>query len=262
MIRLFFLKLRFFIQNLIERISRSQRSSLGLVPPPKLRYRVHGSTDAEGYSIVGKQSWESVARLLELHGLQIDDFESILDFGCGPGRVIVNIPESSEGKTRKSYGADIDPEAIAWCKKHIPSSRFTIVDKDPPLPFDDNSFDLIYTISVFTHLDETMQFSWLDELRRVLKPNGIAIASLHGDYHRTLSGKSRDISRGFKYTRAKVSKHGLPDFYQDAQHSREYVEREWANYFEVLDYVERGVSDHHDAVVLRKRTEAHLRSSR
>ena len=258
MISLFILKLQFFILNLIERISRSQKSSLGPVPPPKLRYRVHGSTDAEGYSIVGKQSWESVTRILESRGLKIDDFESILDFGCGSGRVIVNMPQSAGEKTRKSYGVDIDPEAIAWCKAHIPSSRFIVVDKDPPLPFDDNSFDLIYTISVFTHLDETMQFSWLDELRRVTRPNGLVIASLHGVYHRELAGKPKELSRGFKYTKGKINKHGLPDFYQDAQHSRDYVEREWANYFEILDYVERGVADHHDAVVLRKRADTNL----
>ena len=45
----------------------------------------------------------------------------------------------------------------------------------------DASIDVIYAISVFTHLSEAMHESWMAELRRVLKPDGILLATLHGN---------------------------------------------------------------------------------
>ncbi len=53
---------------------------------------------------------------------------------------------------------------------------------DPPLPFEDASLALVYSISVFSHLDEHHQDQWLGELRRVLKPGGVALLSVHGEY--------------------------------------------------------------------------------
>ena len=51
----------------------------------------------------------------------------------------------------------------------------------PPLLFEPQSFDLIYGISVFTHLNQQFQPRWLQELRRILKPDGMLILSLHGE---------------------------------------------------------------------------------
>jgi len=50
--------------------------------------------------------------------------------------------------------------------------RIAVEKTQPPLPFPDNSFDLIYAVSVFTHLSEEHQRTWLPELRRVLRPGG------------------------------------------------------------------------------------------
>jgi hypothetical protein len=49
---------------------------------------------------------------------------------------------------------------------------------------------------------------------------------------------------------------GFPDFYQTACHTKEYVKKQWSEYFEVLDYVERGINNHQDAVVLKKPIDA------
>jgi hypothetical protein len=54
-------------------------------------------------------------------------------------------------------------------------------------------------------------------------------------------------------TTGRLKMDGLPDFYQVAYHSRAYIEREWSRYFEILSYVPRGINDHQDAVLLRKR---------
>jgi hypothetical protein len=50
----------------------------------------------------------------------------------------------------------------------------------PPLPFDDGSMDLVYSLSLFTHLPEHQATEWLDDLARVLKPRALLIMTTHG----------------------------------------------------------------------------------
>ena len=225
------------------------------VPSPRLRHRVHGSTDPRGYLEVGRCCWASIDALLREVGQDPAELSAVLDFGCGSGRVVRAIPEPPPGTSRTVTGVDIDRTAIRWCGRHLRGARFLAIDPHPPTPFPAGSFDLVFAVSVFTHFDEAMQFAWLAELRRMLKPGGILIASLHGDYHRSLRGRSLEPARGFAFTTTRTGmfkKDGLPDFYQDAQHTRDYVEREWGRHFDVLAFRERGMADHHDAVVLRR----------
>jgi len=51
----------------------------------------------------------------------------------------------------------------------------------PTLPIPDASIDLVYAFSVFSHIDE-FELAWLAELRRVLKPGGIAYLTTHTDH--------------------------------------------------------------------------------
>ncbi len=50
---------------------------------------------------------------------------------------------------------DIDPQAIAWCRRSLPFAAFSTNNSRPPLGFPDQSFDLVTAISVFTHLDNS-----------------------------------------------------------------------------------------------------------
>ena len=50
----------------------------------------------------------------------------------------------------------------------------------PPLPYAAASFDLVYAVRVFSHLDRGLTALWLEELRRVLAPDGLALLSVHG----------------------------------------------------------------------------------
>jgi hypothetical protein len=69
------------------------------------------------------------------------------------------------------------------------------------------------------------------------------------------SYQSQIHSYGFMFVtdatgRLKIDK--LPDFYQTAYHTQEYIHREWSTYFDVIHYLERGINNHQDAVILRK----------
>jgi len=126
------------------------------------------------------------------------------------------------------------------------------------LPYEDTTFDLIFAISVFTHLDEAYQHAWLQELKRVAKPGAIIILTVHGGY--CIDGlpplyQERVHSSGFMYltgATGKLKLDQLPDFYQTTFHTKEYILREWATYFDIVNYVKRGINNHQDAVLLRK----------
>lgn len=105
----------------------------------------------------------------------------ILDWGCGPGRVIRHLPALLEGKNAHISGTDYNPRSIAWCRANLPGIRFEQNQLNPPLVFPDASFEAIYGISIFTHLSEKAHREWAAELMRVLKPGGILMVTLQGN---------------------------------------------------------------------------------
>lgn len=249
----------FGVQLFIEkwRDARFATSSAAIpLPPPKLRFRVHGALDRESFIAVGARVSDNLRELVRSAGRDIDSFNNILDFGCGSGRVLSNF--LSLPSTCRLHGVDIDAEAIDWCQRAMSGASFKHIDSNPPTGFADNSFDFIFAISVFTHLDEAYQFAWLKELHRIAQPGAILVLSVHGEpiYERLPMAEKKIIRHeGFFYKRGETGRlklDGLPDFYQNSYHSREYIRREWSKYFQVIDQKLRGIGDYQDAVVLRK----------
>lgn len=109
--------------------------------------------------------------------------KKILDWGCGPGRVIRHLP-SVIGNDCEYYGTDYNKQSIDWCSKHLPEIVFNYNSLEAELPYTDNFFDVIYGISIFTHLSEQLHYDWYKELYRVLKPNGIMFLTTQGDIFR------------------------------------------------------------------------------
>ena len=95
----------------------------------------------------------------------------ILDFGCGWGRIIryfiKDIPKPN------LWGCDPVPEMIQLCKDQNKWANFESINSDPPTSFENNTFDMIYSFSVFSHLSEDFHFGLLHEINRILKPGGI-----------------------------------------------------------------------------------------
>jgi SAM-dependent methyltransferase len=103
-----------------------------------------------------------------------------LDFGCGVGRVA--IPLISRLHFPKFHVCDVNPEAIKYLKRVLPDAIAQATDYWPPLPYEDSSFDCIYSISIWTHLPIGMQLPWLKEIKRILKPHGLALISVSGPH--------------------------------------------------------------------------------
>jgi SAM-dependent methyltransferase len=233
------------------------------LPPPLLRYRVHGQLDSGTFVTVGRNCARDLMRSFMVTGKDLYALENILDFGCGCARVLRHFHDHPE--SCHFFGTDIDPEAISWCRSRLPFATFGVNDRLPPLPFPAETFDLIYGVSVFTHLDEDYQLAWLNELRRVTKHGGTLMLSLHGAYAQGIAAQQRMFAtcdletlqdKGFLFQvleTGRFKRDGLPDFYQCAFHTEPYVRETWSEFFAVQDYVERGINNHQDLVVLTRR---------
>lgn len=104
--------------------------------------------------------------------------ETYLDVGCASGRVIRAFDAHGGIKT---FGCDINRRHIDWISANLPPSITVFQNHSiPTLPLPDSSIDLVTAFSVFTHI-EAFDTAWLMELRRILKPGGIAWLTIHGD---------------------------------------------------------------------------------
>jgi SAM-dependent methyltransferase len=150
------------------------------VPPSILRFWVAGTEDIQWFINSGQLGMQTIIDVLRKHNIALSQFESILDFGCGCGRVIRYLSSYS---AIKIYGTDCNEDAIRWCDENLDFAVFSSNLLAPPTRYRDHSFDLIYAFSVFTHLTEELQIRWIQELHRILKPNGYLIITLHGDFY-------------------------------------------------------------------------------
>jgi ubiquinone/menaquinone biosynthesis C-methylase UbiE len=103
----------------------------------------------------------------------------VLDYGCGPGSYITPLSELV-GKSGKIYALDVHPLAIQKVQKITSKRKLTNVEtvrSDCKTGLPDYSIDVILLYDILHELSDPNGV--LEELRRVLKPNGILSLSDH-----------------------------------------------------------------------------------
>lgn len=188
------------------------------LPPTWLRFRVTESLSVPEFLPVGERySW-----LIEA-AADLNSAQRVLDCGCGlTMRWLLQAGHSAE-----FYGVDVDREAIKWATLHYPLARFAITEPEPPLPFADGFFDMVYCLSVFTHLNEPMQDAWISVLGRILAPSGVLLMSVHGAAAaaQLKGGIAAELAlNGFVHKRSRKLKGILPDWYHTSLHTPASIE--------------------------------------
>jgi SAM-dependent methyltransferase len=219
-----------------------------------------GATDADNYLYGGLTTAAAIRALTESLGLPLAKVRRVLDWGCSSGRVIRWFADLQAGT--ELMGTDINEIAVRWCQENLPFAAVLANGALPPLPFPDEHFDLVFGISVVTHLDQDYERAWLKELWRVARPGALVLLSVHAeDWAQHALGPSELDEfrrRGFLYKHAShASLEGLPDFYQVAFHSRRYIERSWTGLFDVLLYLKHGPMYAQQLVAMRKLPRRH-----
>lgn len=231
-----------------SRIQTTPPNELPL-PPEVLRLMVAGTDDAEWFLGAGRLAAESLTSLLAKHNVALGTHTRVLDFGCGCGRVLRHLRHLPA----ELHGCDSNPIAVEWCAENLRFARFAVNALETPLDHDSESFDVIYALSVFTHLPARLQAHWMAELRRVLKPGGVLVLSLHGD---AMLGRLSRSERADYRTGRLVTRGGdLPGTNHCAAfHPPAYVRGTFAKSFEVLELAPEGAKGNppQDAWVLRK----------
>jgi SAM-dependent methyltransferase len=150
------------------------------LPPAELIYQTAGTASPVAYVESGRMTAASIRETLAANGVEVAALASALDFGCGCGRVV----RAWAGTPNLDlHGCDYNPRLVAWCRRELPFATFTVNGLEPPLTCGAESFELIYAVSVFTHLPERLQDAWLADLRRVLRPGGLLLMTTHGARH-------------------------------------------------------------------------------
>jgi SAM-dependent methyltransferase len=258
------------IDPLTLRAYRRREGAAQPIPPRALRARV-GAPAVPAYVEDGRGAARELETILADHGRPLGKFAAIYEFGCGSGRVLTQLGSASGTKLS---GSDVDDQAISWLGAAYPTIDARPNEQGPPTTFEADSFDLVYSISVFTHLNERSQFAWLEEVARLLRPGGIALLTTHGPelFEAYRSGRRPGMTSqqqsalraspplddaGFIFVAEARSAwnsrryRGVESEYGLAFHSHRYVRDRWSTHLEILDIVPAAINWHQDAVLAR-----------
>jgi SAM-dependent methyltransferase len=218
-------------------------------------------------------SYTLIKRLGGKYHHRISSLDSILDFGCGWGRMIRFFLKDLEPS--RIWGVDCLSGIIDVCKQTNKWCNFRVVDPLPPTTFPDGMFDLIYSYSVFSHLSEDAHKKWLLEFYRILKPGGLLIATTRGrhfiEYCDSLRQSAADPRKGLA-TAFPDAERSLSDydngiychhpigggdildssFFGETCIPKAYVLAHWTQQFAFLEYIEGQDLQSQNAIVVKK----------
>jgi SAM-dependent methyltransferase len=160
------------------------------LPAESLRATACGGATMATHLYTGAEDCKMLLELAALLGQRgADSIGSVLDFGCGCGRTLRWFAQALPDAAL--HGVDVRAATVAWCAANLPGT-FAHNGTQPPLPHADASFDLVYALSVFSHLNLDQQVAWMRELVRVTRPDGVVLVSTHGAFAAALCARSAE----------------------------------------------------------------------
>lgn len=242
-------------------------------------YPLPVTADREGYHadrhydywLSGLRDYLALKAALVRRGRGLDPGTALFDLGCASGRVLRHFLCQEPGL--ELWGADINRRHVNWMLRFLgPSLKVFQNSVLPVLPLEDNSMSLVCAFSVFTHID-AFELAWLAEVRRVLKPGGIAYVTVHSEHTWSILGpqhalyndliRMRKAFGTYKVT-PELFKKSMPSdrlvfrwpfrgsaYHCTVFHSSDHIRSVWSRLFRILE-VRREAVDYQDVVILEK----------
>lgn len=245
------------------------------IAPPLPPYHLRSIVAASSESVF---LWTGIADTINFlgifnrHSAPRASRKRVLDFGYGCGRMTRFFGQAPDLEV---FGTDINVPTIAWCQANLQSVTSAANGFLPPLDYADGFFDLVYSLSIFTHLPEEGSRAWLKDIARILAPGGVAILTTHGlpavniiaesERHHAMFRVSRAEAeslrdnlevKGFQYMLCDPETLAVAEAGDDYGHSfthERYVREVWPQSgLEVVEFIPGGVRGWQDIVVLKK----------
>lgn len=242
--------------------------------PPKSSMRKTGSRSIRHFYTSGLGTYLPIATMALHLGVKLREKINVLDFGCGVGRQLLHFTRNFSAPTY--FACDVDHSSVAFVARNYPSVVARTNKFDPPLPFDDESMDMVYSVSTFSHINPQDQKGWLRAVNRVTRPGGICLLTTEGwqafgmrlrkklppEFGEELEANGI-IYKEYEYYQA-MKKHkplspvltpliGIDKSYGSTVMTPAFIREHWSQEgFEVVSIVEGIAAGWQDLVVLRK----------
>ena len=250
---------RKYIRAILDEPGVRERALADAAPLPPPHQRVSFRHESLIYWLSGLKDARDLRALAEkVNGTM--PAGPALDFGASAGRVARHW--SMDDDPREAHACEITGRMVDWMDEHLKGRVHAHkTGVEPPLPFEDDTFGLVYAHSVFTHIDEH-EGVWLAELARVTRPDGLLVLTVHdeevwnrlprmkfalGDIMRKMAGFDELTKPGaVRPDRLVHTGSGVTMVFM----TQERVRRAWSRWFEVIDIISAWHA-YQAAVVLR-----------
>jgi SAM-dependent methyltransferase len=226
-------------------------------------FMLGGTDDAamREYAAVGNGTVDAVERAVLACGVSDLAAKRWLEVGCGYGRVVRfltdRVPPSSVWVT------DVIGEAVEFCQREFGVNPIADLGTCAEL---DGTFDVIYLISVFTHLPAAISMSLLARLAELLAPQGVLVLTAHGpdlaqrpgEYgpeflaqREAIIEELARVGASYRpYSHSKDGSYGVA--WNSEENLRQMVADASGGRLAVAHYEPRGLSGHQDVYAVRR----------
>lgn len=228
------------------------------LPIPPVGVRSGYDASDEEYLRSGRQVASTILESVRRSAGPGAQLRDLLEWGCSSGRVLRHVHDLSPGA--RCWGCDIDAWTIDWAAGHLsPPMNFFRSTEVPALPLESASFDLVYAVSVFTHLSDHVD-AWLMELRRILRPGGHLFASINDEHVWAMCAENSDHYIARLCPRLDFSRPLEDDFVTQGRgrHAQSFwhtrgVRSRWSFAMELVEILPRAIDGVQTGIVMRKR---------
>lgn len=135
----------------------------------------HDEATAMSLAVGGDFETVGVLEFCLLKSLGLRPEQTVVDVGCGSGRLAVQLKDYLSGRY---VGLDVVPELHAYARRRCARQDWSFqTATGTVIPEPDRSADFVVFFSVFTHLTHEQTYRYLREAKRVLRPGGTIVFS-------------------------------------------------------------------------------------